>query len=108
MSHYQHHVFLCTNLRSDGSNCCQQHGAQSLRDYMKKRSKALGLVRSGQVRINTAGCLNRCDQGPVMVVYPEAVWYSFVDQEDIDDILEQHLLKGQIVDRLNIDSETGC
>jgi (2Fe-2S) ferredoxin len=108
MSHYQHHVFICTNLREDGTQCCQQHNAQEMRDYMKKRSKTLGLVRTGQVRINTAGCLNRCEHGPVMVVYPEAVWYSFVDKEDIDDILEQHLIKGNIVDRLNIDSENHC
>jgi (2Fe-2S) ferredoxin len=93
-------------MRQDGSQCCQQHNAQEMRDYMKKRSKKLGLVRSGQVRINNAGCLNRCDHGPVMVVYPEAVWYSFVDKEDIDEILEEHLVNGKIVDRLNIDSDS--
>ncbi len=108
MPHYQHHVFICTNLREDGSQCCQQNNAQEMRDYMKKRSKQLGLVKLGQVRINTAGCLNRCDHGPVMVVYPAAVWYSFVDEEDIDDILEQHLIKGKIVERLNIDGNSQC
>ncbi len=108
MSHYQHHVFVCNNLRADGSQCCQNHNAQEMRDYMKKRSKELGLVSSGQARINTAGCLNRCELGPVMVVYPEAVWYSFVDEEDIDEILEEHLVKGNIVDRLNVDSDSGC
>ncbi|MCK5812691.1 MAG: NAD(P)H-dependent oxidoreductase subunit E [Cocleimonas sp.] len=106
MSYYQHHVFICTNLRSDGSPCCQQYNTQKMRDYMKKCSKKLGLVRSGQVRINTAGCLNRCAHGPVMVVYPEAVWYSFIDQEDIDEILEEHLVNGRIVDRLNIDADS--
>jgi (2Fe-2S) ferredoxin len=79
-----------------------------MRAYMKKRSKQLGLTPSGQARINTAGCLNRCEDGPVMVVYPEAVWYSFVDEDDIDEILEEHLLKGNIVERLNIDSESRC
>ncbi len=108
MSYYQHHVFICTNLRSDGSQCCQQHNAQEMRDYMKQRSKELGLVRSGQARINTAGCLNRCTHGPVMVVYPEAVWYSFIDEEDIDEILEEHLVKGNIVERLNIDGDRPC
>ena len=108
MSYYQHHVFVCTNLREDGSQCCQQHNAKEMRDYMKKRSKELGLVRTGQVRINTAGCLNRCELGPVMVVYPEAVWYSFIDEEDIDEILKEHLVKGNIVDRLNVDSDSGC
>lgn len=108
MSHYQHHVFVCNNLREDGSQCCQNHNAQAMRDYMKKRSKELGLVSSGQARINTAGCLNRCELGPVMVVYPEATWYSFVDKEDIDEILEEHLVKGNIVDRLNVDNDSGC
>ncbi len=108
MSYYQHHVFVCTNLREDGSQCCQQYNAKEMRDYMKKRSKELGLVRTGQVRINTAGCLNRCELGPVMVVYPEAVWYSFIDEEDIDEILKEHLVKGNIVDRLNVDSDSGC
>ena len=108
MSHYKHHVFVCTNLREDGSQCCQQHNAHAMRDYMKKRSKELGLVSSGEVRINTAGCLNRCELGPVMVVYPEAVWYTFVDEEDIDEILEEHLVKGKVVERLNVDSDSGC
>jgi (2Fe-2S) ferredoxin len=108
MSHYQHHVFICTNLRDDCSQSCQQNNAQEMRDYMKQRSKALGLVRSGQARINTAGCLNRCEEGPVMVVYPEAVWYSFVDKDDIDEILEEHLINGKIVERLNIDSDSKC
>lgn len=108
MSYYQHHVFICTNLREDGSESCQQCNAKEMRSHMKKRSKQLGLVHSGQARINTAGCLNRCEDGPVMVIYPEAVWYSFVDEDDIDEILEEHLLKGNIVERLNIDSESRC
>jgi (2Fe-2S) ferredoxin len=108
MSYYQHHVFICTNLREDGSESCQQCNAQEMRSHMKKRSKQLGLVRSGQARINTAGCLNRCEHGPVMVIYPEGIWYNFVDEEDIDEILEEHLLKGNIVERLNIDSDSRC
>jgi (2Fe-2S) ferredoxin len=54
------------------------------------------------VRINSAGCLDRCDKGPVIVVYPEAVWYTYVDQEDIDEIVDSHLLQGKIVERLLI------
>jgi len=105
MSYYKNHVFFCTNQREDGSQCCAQHNAQAMRDYMKKRSKELGLVRSGEVRVNSAGCLNRCDAGPVVVIYPDETWYTFVDQEDIDEIIEEHLLKGNIVERLLIDKQ---
>jgi (2Fe-2S) ferredoxin len=103
MSYFKHHIFFCTNQRDDGSACCQQHGAQALRDYAKQRTKALGIAgKEGCVRVNSAGCLNRCDEGPVAVVYPEAVWYTYVDQDDIDEIIEQHLLHGRIVERLKI------
>lgn len=64
--------------------------------------KALGLNGPGKTRINQAGCLDRCDQGPVLVVYPESVWYTYVDQEDIDEIIESHLMGGQHVERLKI------
>lgn len=73
-----------------------------MRDYAKERVKALKLSGPGKVRINTAGCLDRCKQGPVMVVYPEAVWYSYVDQEDIDEIIREHLQNGRVVERLRI------
>jgi (2Fe-2S) ferredoxin len=102
MSYYRYHVFFCTNLRSDGSACCQRFNAQALRDYAKKRSKALDIAGAGGVRINTAGCLDRCAEGPVLVVYPDDVWYSYVDREDIDEIIDQHLVNGQIVERLLI------
>lgn len=102
MSYYRHHVFFCTNLREDGSACCQRFGAQALRDYAKQRCKSLGIAGQDRVRINTAGCLDRCDEGPVMVVYPEGVWYSYVDREDIDEIIDEHLTHGRIVERLRI------
>lgn len=102
MSHYRYHVFFCTNLREDGSACCQRFNAQAMRDYAKKRSKELGIAGPGKVRINSAGCMDRCAEGPVLVVYPEATWYTYVDREDIDEIIDQHLVKGQVVDRLKI------
>jgi len=105
MSHYQYHLFFCTNQRADGTNCCAQFNAQAMRDYAKQKSKALGLVSTGKVRVNSAGCLNRCDKGPVAVVYPEAVWYSYLDEEDIDEIMHEHLLNGRIVERLKVDIE---
>jgi (2Fe-2S) ferredoxin len=102
MSHYKYHVFFCCNQREPGENCCQNHKADELRDYAKKRVKALGLDGMGKVRVNKAGCLDRCDEGPVIVVYPEEVWYTYVDKSDIDEIVEEHLKHGRVVERLRI------
>ena len=103
MSYYKHHIFFCTNKREDGSSCCQNHNAQAMRDYTKQRCKDLRIAGAkGKVRVNTAGCLNRCEEGPVVVVYPEDVWYTYVDEEDIDEIIEQHLVNGRVVKRLQI------
>jgi len=102
MSYYKYHVFFCTNLRADGSACCQRFNARAMRDYAKQRSKSLGLTGAGKVRINTAGCLDRCSEGPVLVVYPDGVWYSYLDESDIDEIIDEHLIKGRPVDRLKI------
>lgn len=102
MSYYKHHVFFCTNCRDDGSQCCAQYGASQIRDYAKRRSKELGLAGKGGVRMNTAGCLDRCSEGPVMVVYPEGVWYTYVDQEDVEEIIQEHLVNGRVVERLKI------
>ena len=102
MSYYKHHVFFCCNQRPPGENCCQNHKADELRDYAKNRVKALGLAGKGSVRVNKAGCLDRCDEGPVIVVYPEEVWYTYVDRADIDEIVEEHLKHGRIVERLRI------
>jgi (2Fe-2S) ferredoxin len=102
MSYYKYHVFFCTNQRAPGETCCNAHGADKLRNYAKDRVKALGLNKPGAVRINSAGCMDRCDEGPVMVIYPEGTWYTYVDEEDIDEIVERHLLKGEIVERLKI------
>lgn len=102
MSYYQKHLFFCTNQREDGSPCCGDHNAQAMRDHAKKRVKALNLSGEGKIRINSAGCLDRCGEGPVIVLYPEAVWYTYVDQDDIDEIIDEHLVKGCVVERLKI------
>jgi (2Fe-2S) ferredoxin len=102
MTYYQYHVFFCTNERADGSACCQRFNALAMRDYAKRRSKELGIAGPGKVRINTAGCLDRCNEGPVLVVYPDAVWYSYLDEQDIDEIIEEHLQHGRVVERLKI------
>ena len=102
MSFYQHHVFFCTNQREKGETCCNNRGAQEVRAYAKDRIKALGLNGAGKVRINSAGCLDRCDDGPVLVIYPDQTWYTYVDKEDIDEIIDEHIVHGRIVERLKI------
>jgi len=102
MTYYKRHVFFCTNLREDGSACCQRFNARAMRDYAKQRSKELGIAGEGQTRINSAGCMDRCNEGPVLVVYPEGTWYSYIDQSDIDEIIDEHLVHGRVVERLKI------
>ena len=96
---YDCHVFLCTNERMAGHprGCCKSRGSEKLRDYMKARAKELGFAK---VRINTAGCLDRCELGPTMVIYPEGVWYSVQTREDVDEVLDTHLKNGGRVTRL--------
>ena len=103
MSYYERHVFFCCNQREPGAKCCcNNQGATALRDYAKGRVKELKLSGPGKVRVNMAGCLDRCDEGPVLVIYPEEVWYTYVDQEDIDEIIDEHLQNGRVVERLRI------
>lgn len=102
MSYYRYHVFFCTNRRDGGRQCCAGCDAQGMRDYLKRRTKELEIAGPGGVRINTAGCLDRCAEGPVVVVYPEATWYTYVDKEDLEEILNEHLLGGRIAERLRL------
>ncbi|MDE3009727.1 MAG: (2Fe-2S) ferredoxin domain-containing protein [Pseudomonadota bacterium] len=102
MSHFRHHVFFCCNQRPNGEACCQDHGAAEMRAYAKDRVKALGAAIPERVRINQAGCLDRCELGPVLVIYPDAVWYTYVDREDIDEIIDEHLVHGRVVERLRV------
>jgi (2Fe-2S) ferredoxin len=99
-SYFKRHIFFCLNERKNGEACCAQHNAQSAFDHCKNRVKELGLAGPGRVRVNKAGCLDRCAGGPVAVVYPEGVWYTYVDNADIEEIVESHLKNGQVVERL--------
>jgi (2Fe-2S) ferredoxin len=102
MPFYKHHVFMCLNKREAPENCCACHNSEAMQSYAKKRIKALGLNGEGKIRINQAGCLDRCEEGPVMVVYPEEIWYTYIDEKDIDEIIDEHLVKGNVVERLRI------
>lgn len=99
-NYYERHIFFCLNERKNDEACCAQHNAQAAFDRCKSLVKAAGLSAPGQVRVNKAGCLDRCAGGPVAVVYPEGVWYSYVDNDDIDEIVESHLKNGKVVERL--------
>lgn len=103
MNYFDHHVFFCTNQRENGEACCSNFNAQKMRDYVKHRIKTLGISGdSNRIRINSAGCLDRCAEGPVLVVYPEGIWYTYVDEGDLDEIIEEHLKNGRVVERLKI------
>ena len=99
---YARHIFICTNSRKDDDpkGSCAQKGSEEIRDMFKKELHARGLKT--KVRANKAGCLDVCEHGPNVVIYPEGVWYSYVDQEDVDEIIEQHLRQGRVVERLVI------
>jgi len=97
--YFRLHVFVCTNQRPPDAARpgCGAHKSDAARDHLKTRAKALGLK---DVRVNSAGCLGRCELGPVLVVYPDGVWYRFETIADIDEILETHLGRGGRVERL--------
>ncbi len=100
MAKFEKHVFVCINQRPEGhpKGCCADKGSQALRDLFKKELAARGL--KGKMRANTAGCLDQCEHGVSVVIYPESVWYSIKTPEDVLEIVERHLVKGQIVERL--------
>jgi (2Fe-2S) ferredoxin len=100
--YFKQHLFFCCNQRDDGRESCAAKGSVELRDYCKDQVKKRGLAGTGRVRVNMAGCLDRCELGPVAVVYPEGVWYRYRTREDVDEIIDSHLAKGQPVERLKI------
>ena len=106
-SYYERHIFFCTNQREGDKASCANHGALNAFEHCKSQAKALDLLGAGKVRVNRAGCLNRCAGGPIAVVYPEAVWYTFVDKADIDEIVASHLAGGVVVERLRTPPEIG-
>lgn len=101
MSYYEHHLFFCNNQRPPGGRgCCNDKGATQARDRAKARVAQLQLNRPGKVRVNQAGCMERCEEGPCLAIYPEAVWYRYSSLEDIDEIIDRHVVGGELVSRL--------
>jgi len=102
-SFYKNHVFFCTNTREPGERrSCGRHGAVEARDHAKKRIKELKLAKPGSVRINNAGCMERCELGPCLVIYPQGTWYGYKNQQDVDEIIDRHIVGGEIVERLKL------
>ncbi|NKB44578.1 MAG: (2Fe-2S) ferredoxin domain-containing protein [Alphaproteobacteria bacterium] len=104
--YYRLHVFCCTNIRPESHprGSCARNDSVALRDYMKKKAKTMEI---GRVRINASGCLDRCELGPAMVVYPDGIWYRYESEADVDEILESHIEGGVVVERLRLKSEDG-
>ncbi len=98
---YRIHVFCCTNERPDTHwrGSCSNRGAKQLCNYMCRLGMALGVKR---IRINHAGCLNVCEHGPVMVIYPEGIWYRYENEADIEEIMRSHVMRGQPIERLRL------
>lgn len=102
MSRFNKHIFVCNNQRQaeDARGCCSARGSVALLDYLKKRVHESGL--KGKVRVNKAGCLDACQYGPTLVIYPDDVWYSPQTQADMEEILTEHIENNRIVERLLI------
>lgn len=100
MPGYERHVFVCVNERADDHprGCCKARGGEDVRTNLKRALSARGL--KGKVRANKAGCLDYCEHGVTVVVYPEQVWYGGVTVEDVPDIVEEHIIGGRYVTRL--------
>jgi len=100
MTYYKKHLFFCVNQRAAGKQCCNDAGASAMRDYAKKKLATLGLTGPVQIRANHSGCMGRCTEGPTLVIYPEAIWYTYQTTADIDEIIDKHIMHDEIVTRL--------
>jgi (2Fe-2S) ferredoxin len=101
---YKRHVFVCLNERdpADARGCCKQRGSEQIFKALKEGTAKAGL--QGDVRVNRAGCLDHCESGPSVVIYPEAVWYHVPTVEDAEEIVREHVVGGRVVERLLMDN----
>lgn len=103
MSHYTKHIFICTNQKAPGKQCCANSGGEEYFDFMKAKLLELDLHGPGKIRVSKSGCLGRCSSGPCIVIYPEGVWYTYSSFSDIEQIIRSHLIDGEIVEQLLLD-----
>lgn len=103
MTYYRRHVFVCENRREDGEACCgRRPAAANATRTLRKILTAAQMHGRGKVRVNRAGCFNRCEEGPMLVVYPDAIWYRYENENDLREIAESHLINDAPVVRLQI------
>jgi (2Fe-2S) ferredoxin len=102
MSYYTHHIFFCNNVRDDGKACCSQLDAKKMYRHAKDKCRDAGMLGENKIGVSESRCLGRCEYGPVAVVYPDNIWYQYIDEEDIDEIITEHLVGGKVVRRLQI------
>ncbi len=102
-SFYTKHIFFCNNIRKSNKPCCSQHNVKALYRYAKDICRDKLMTGEGKIGISESRCLGRCEIGPVAVVYPDNIWYKYIDKDDIDEIINNHLIGGQPVKRLKID-----
>ena len=95
-------MFFCCHNRTNGREFCNEKGAELLKKYAKQKINSLELESKIKIRVNLAGCMNRCAEGPVLVIYPEGTWYTFIDESDIDEIIQSHIINGIKVERLEL------
>lgn len=98
---YQRHIFFCTNVKKDGGGC-STYGSEDAFATAKKFLQDKGLWGEGKFRASKSGCLGRCENGPICVVYPDGIWYSYVDNEDVLEIMDTHIVNGETVTRLRL------
>jgi (2Fe-2S) ferredoxin len=107
--HYAQHIFVCTNQKVPGKTCCANTGGDAYFKYLKKALKAKDLSGTGQVRVSQSGCLGRCKLGPCLVIYPEGVWYTYASTDDLDAIIQTHLLDHSICKQhVLVESDSGA
>lgn len=94
--YYAKHIFVCTNQKVPGKVCCANTGGDAFVRYLKKTLKSHHLSGPGKVRVSPSGCLGRCRLGPCLVIYPEGVWYSYTSTDDLDTIIQTHLIDGKV------------
>src|ERR1017187_476802 len=98
MEPFHQHVFVCTQGKPEGVASCPSQGSLRVLQALERELDAQGLGH--QVQVTTCGCLGLCENGPVMITYPEGIWYRGVKEEDVPEIVDSHLRSGKVVSRL--------